>query len=142
MNVCSHSFSFREFRFTSEVPIWLDYQGKHVVIEQVGYHLSPDHLWFFVHVVIKPVICVVWVLNLKTTTLAAPVFLNNISGLFSLTAVISDLWFHREHLQAFLLVWPSWTALNWSWRDCAVDMGKCFHSQTHLRLYFLPALLF
>ncbi|CAB1325069.1 unnamed protein product [Coregonus sp. 'balchen'] len=25
---------FREFRFTSEVPIWLDYQGKHVVIEQ------------------------------------------------------------------------------------------------------------
>uniref|UniRef100_A0A8C1JQM0 Autophagy related 2A n=1 Tax=Cyprinus carpio TaxID=7962 RepID=A0A8C1JQM0_CYPCA len=23
-----------EFRFTSEVPIWLDYQGKHVVIEQ------------------------------------------------------------------------------------------------------------
>lgn len=25
----------REFRFTSEVPIWLDYQGKHVVIEQV-----------------------------------------------------------------------------------------------------------
>ena len=26
----------REFRFTSEVPIWLDYQGKHVVIEQVS----------------------------------------------------------------------------------------------------------
>uniref|UniRef100_A0A7N8XDZ1 Autophagy related 2A n=1 Tax=Mastacembelus armatus TaxID=205130 RepID=A0A7N8XDZ1_9TELE len=26
---------FREFRFTSEVPIWLDYHGKHVVIEQV-----------------------------------------------------------------------------------------------------------
>lgn len=26
---------FREFRFTSEVPIWLDYQGKHVAIEQV-----------------------------------------------------------------------------------------------------------
>ncbi|XP_034739320.1 autophagy-related protein 2 homolog A isoform X2 [Etheostoma cragini] len=25
---------FREFRFTSEVPIWLDYQGKHVAIEQ------------------------------------------------------------------------------------------------------------
>uniref|UniRef100_A0A673KXI4 Autophagy-related protein 2 homolog A-like n=1 Tax=Sinocyclocheilus rhinocerous TaxID=307959 RepID=A0A673KXI4_9TELE len=25
---------FREFRFTSEVPIWLDYHGKHVVIEQ------------------------------------------------------------------------------------------------------------
>ncbi|KAM6953685.1 autophagy-related protein 2 homolog A [Aplochiton taeniatus] len=25
---------FREFRFTSEVPIWLDYQGKHMVIEQ------------------------------------------------------------------------------------------------------------
>ncbi|MBN3300118.1 ATG2A protein, partial [Amia calva] len=25
---------FREFRFTSEVPIWLDYQGKHVNIEQ------------------------------------------------------------------------------------------------------------
>ncbi|XP_061756190.1 autophagy-related protein 2 homolog A [Nerophis ophidion] len=25
---------FREFRFTSEVPIWLDYQGKHVVIDQ------------------------------------------------------------------------------------------------------------
>uniref|UniRef100_A0A8C9WNT2 Autophagy related 2A n=1 Tax=Scleropages formosus TaxID=113540 RepID=A0A8C9WNT2_SCLFO len=24
----------REFRFTSEVPIWLDYHGKHVVIEQ------------------------------------------------------------------------------------------------------------
>lgn len=29
---------FREFRFTSEVPIWLDYHGKHVVIEQVGGH--------------------------------------------------------------------------------------------------------
>uniref|UniRef100_A0A8C6L4B2 Autophagy related 2A n=1 Tax=Nothobranchius furzeri TaxID=105023 RepID=A0A8C6L4B2_NOTFU len=27
-------FDFREFRFTSEVPIWLDYHGKHVVIEQ------------------------------------------------------------------------------------------------------------
>ncbi|KAM8940476.1 autophagy-related protein 2 homolog A isoform 2-T2 [Pelodytes ibericus] len=27
---------FREFRFTSEVPIWLDYQGKHVTTEQVG----------------------------------------------------------------------------------------------------------
>ncbi|XP_072277479.1 autophagy-related protein 2 homolog A isoform X2 [Pyxicephalus adspersus] len=27
---------FREFRFTSEVPIWLDYQGKHVATEQVG----------------------------------------------------------------------------------------------------------
>ncbi|XP_039616656.1 autophagy-related protein 2 homolog A isoform X1 [Polypterus senegalus] len=27
---------FREFRFTSEVPIWLDYQGKHVSIDQVG----------------------------------------------------------------------------------------------------------
>lgn len=25
---------FREFRFTSEVPIWLDYHGKHVAIEQ------------------------------------------------------------------------------------------------------------
>ncbi|XP_069036336.1 autophagy-related protein 2 homolog A isoform X2 [Lepisosteus oculatus] len=25
---------FREFRFTSEVPIWLDYHGKHVSIEQ------------------------------------------------------------------------------------------------------------
>uniref|UniRef100_A0A8C5WLY3 Autophagy related 2A n=1 Tax=Leptobrachium leishanense TaxID=445787 RepID=A0A8C5WLY3_9ANUR len=25
----------REFRFTSEVPIWLDYQGKHVTTEQV-----------------------------------------------------------------------------------------------------------
>uniref|UniRef100_A0A8C5EBN1 Autophagy related 2A n=1 Tax=Gouania willdenowi TaxID=441366 RepID=A0A8C5EBN1_GOUWI len=25
---------FSEFRFTSEVPIWLDYHGKHVVIEQ------------------------------------------------------------------------------------------------------------
>lgn len=29
---------FREFRFTSEVPIWLDYHGKHVVIEQVSGH--------------------------------------------------------------------------------------------------------
>uniref|UniRef100_A0A8D3C911 Autophagy related 2A n=1 Tax=Scophthalmus maximus TaxID=52904 RepID=A0A8D3C911_SCOMX len=31
-----YSFSLfsREFRFTSEVPIWLDYHGKHVVIEQ------------------------------------------------------------------------------------------------------------
>lgn len=27
---------FREFRFTSEVPIWLDYQGKHVTMDQVG----------------------------------------------------------------------------------------------------------
>ncbi|XP_028566922.2 autophagy-related protein 2 homolog A isoform X1 [Podarcis muralis] len=27
---------FREFRFTSEVPIWLDYQGKHVTVDQVG----------------------------------------------------------------------------------------------------------
>lgn len=29
--------SISEFRFTSEVPIWLDYHGKHVVIEQVFY---------------------------------------------------------------------------------------------------------
>uniref|UniRef100_A0A8C1SX87 Autophagy related 2A n=1 Tax=Cyprinus carpio TaxID=7962 RepID=A0A8C1SX87_CYPCA len=28
------SLSLREFRFTSEVPIWLDYHGKHVVIDQ------------------------------------------------------------------------------------------------------------
>ncbi|XP_061461555.1 autophagy-related protein 2 homolog A isoform X2 [Rhineura floridana] len=27
---------FREFRFTSEVPIWLDYHGKHVAVDQVG----------------------------------------------------------------------------------------------------------
>ncbi|KAJ6656924.1 hypothetical protein lerEdw1_002925 [Lerista edwardsae] len=27
---------FREFRFTSEVPIWLDYHGKHVTVDQVG----------------------------------------------------------------------------------------------------------
>ncbi|XP_053224319.1 autophagy-related protein 2 homolog A isoform X2 [Podarcis raffonei] len=27
---------FREFRFTSEVPIWLDYQGKHVTVDQVA----------------------------------------------------------------------------------------------------------
>ncbi|XP_008578194.1 PREDICTED: autophagy-related protein 2 homolog A isoform X1 [Galeopterus variegatus] len=27
---------FREFRFTSEVPIWLDYHGKHVTMHQVG----------------------------------------------------------------------------------------------------------
>lgn len=27
---------FREFRFTSEVPIWLDYHGKHVSMDQVG----------------------------------------------------------------------------------------------------------
>uniref|UniRef100_A0A670ZLI9 Autophagy related 2A n=1 Tax=Pseudonaja textilis TaxID=8673 RepID=A0A670ZLI9_PSETE len=27
---------FREFRFTSEVPIWLDYHGKHVSVDQVG----------------------------------------------------------------------------------------------------------
>uniref|UniRef100_A0A8D2KQI4 Autophagy related 2A n=1 Tax=Varanus komodoensis TaxID=61221 RepID=A0A8D2KQI4_VARKO len=26
----------REFRFTSEVPIWLDYHGKHVTVDQVG----------------------------------------------------------------------------------------------------------
>lgn len=30
-----HLSMCREFRFTSEVPIWLDYHGKHVVIEQV-----------------------------------------------------------------------------------------------------------
>ncbi|RXM90775.1 Autophagy-related protein 2-like A [Acipenser ruthenus] len=29
------TFHLREFRFTSEVPIWLDYQGKHVAIDQV-----------------------------------------------------------------------------------------------------------
>uniref|UniRef100_H0VCN2 Autophagy related 2A n=1 Tax=Cavia porcellus TaxID=10141 RepID=H0VCN2_CAVPO len=27
---------FREFRFTTEVPIWLDYHGKHVSVDQVG----------------------------------------------------------------------------------------------------------
>ncbi|XP_059566161.1 autophagy-related protein 2 homolog A isoform X1 [Myotis daubentonii] len=27
---------FREFRFTSEVPIWLDYHGKHMSMDQVG----------------------------------------------------------------------------------------------------------
>lgn len=32
-NLCSDPL--REFRFTSEVPIWLDYHGKHVIIEQV-----------------------------------------------------------------------------------------------------------
>lgn len=25
----------REFRFTSEVPIWLDYHGKHITMDQV-----------------------------------------------------------------------------------------------------------
>ncbi|XP_006861146.1 PREDICTED: autophagy-related protein 2 homolog A [Chrysochloris asiatica] len=30
------SIYFREFRFTSEVPIWLDYHGKHVTMDQVG----------------------------------------------------------------------------------------------------------
>ena len=40
-----HCLSFlREFRFTSEVPIWLDYQGKHVVIEQVKGHFNCDAL--------------------------------------------------------------------------------------------------
>ena len=29
------SLCFREFRFTSEVPIRLDYHGKHVAMEQV-----------------------------------------------------------------------------------------------------------
>uniref|UniRef100_A0A8C9ZHY2 Autophagy related 2A n=1 Tax=Sander lucioperca TaxID=283035 RepID=A0A8C9ZHY2_SANLU len=33
-NVFGLSVPFLEFRFTSEVPIWLDYQGKHVAIEQ------------------------------------------------------------------------------------------------------------
>ncbi|KAM4720661.1 autophagy-related protein 2 homolog A [Rhinophrynus dorsalis] len=33
---CDQPIYFREFRFTSEVPIWLDYQGKHVSTEQVG----------------------------------------------------------------------------------------------------------
>lgn len=28
-------FTLREFRFTSEVPIWLDYHGKHVTMDQV-----------------------------------------------------------------------------------------------------------
>ncbi|XP_036286351.1 autophagy-related protein 2 homolog A isoform X2 [Pipistrellus kuhlii] len=27
---------FREFRFTAEVPIWLDYHGKHISMDQVG----------------------------------------------------------------------------------------------------------
>ncbi|XP_078238343.1 LOW QUALITY PROTEIN: autophagy-related protein 2 homolog A-like [Pogona vitticeps] len=27
---------FREFQFTSEVPIWLDYHGKHVTVDQMG----------------------------------------------------------------------------------------------------------
>uniref|UniRef100_A0A4X2K3P0 Autophagy related 2A n=1 Tax=Vombatus ursinus TaxID=29139 RepID=A0A4X2K3P0_VOMUR len=31
-----HVCPFREFRFTSEVPIWLDYHGKHVTMDQVG----------------------------------------------------------------------------------------------------------
>uniref|UniRef100_A0AAQ5X0H3 Autophagy related 2A n=1 Tax=Amphiprion ocellaris TaxID=80972 RepID=A0AAQ5X0H3_AMPOC len=34
IDVFLSSVLFREFRFTSEVPIWLDYHGKHVVIEQ------------------------------------------------------------------------------------------------------------
>uniref|UniRef100_A0A8D2IVI6 Autophagy related 2A n=1 Tax=Varanus komodoensis TaxID=61221 RepID=A0A8D2IVI6_VARKO len=29
-------FRYEEFRFTSEVPIWLDYHGKHVTVDQVG----------------------------------------------------------------------------------------------------------
>lgn len=32
----------REFRFTSEVPIWLDYHGKHVAIEQVRVQALDD----------------------------------------------------------------------------------------------------
>lgn len=37
---------FREFRFTSEVPIWLDYHGKHVVIEQVSQPvIGPEAAW-------------------------------------------------------------------------------------------------
>uniref|UniRef100_A0AAX7UT46 Autophagy related 2A n=1 Tax=Astatotilapia calliptera TaxID=8154 RepID=A0AAX7UT46_ASTCA len=35
---------FREFRFTSEVPIWLDYHGKHVVIEQQTFQLFFSNL--------------------------------------------------------------------------------------------------
>jgi len=35
------SFS-REFRFTSEVPIRLDYHGKHMAMEQVSYLLNPN----------------------------------------------------------------------------------------------------
>lgn len=33
----------REFRFTSEVPIWLDYHGKHVTMDQVVSGLSGPH---------------------------------------------------------------------------------------------------
>lgn len=44
------SVIFREFRFTSEVPIWLDYHGKHVVIEQVrGHENSSETETQFVH---------------------------------------------------------------------------------------------
>ncbi|KAG8438091.1 hypothetical protein GDO86_008686 [Hymenochirus boettgeri] len=35
-SACDQPIYFREFRFTSEVPIWLDYQGKHVSTEQMG----------------------------------------------------------------------------------------------------------
>lgn len=41
--LCSYPAIFREFRFTSEVPIWLDYHGKHVVIEQVRRHSNSCH---------------------------------------------------------------------------------------------------
>uniref|UniRef100_A0A8C1CSU8 Autophagy related 2A n=1 Tax=Cyprinus carpio carpio TaxID=630221 RepID=A0A8C1CSU8_CYPCA len=34
MNELTYLLIFFEFRFTSEVPIWLDYHGKHVVIDQ------------------------------------------------------------------------------------------------------------
>lgn len=39
----------REFRFTSEVPIWLDYHGKHVTMDQVvsgatGWPREPEPL--------------------------------------------------------------------------------------------------
>ncbi|XP_055521764.1 autophagy-related protein 2 homolog A-like [Leucoraja erinacea] len=33
---------FREFRFTSEVPIWLDYHGKHMIMDQVSIALVEE----------------------------------------------------------------------------------------------------
>lgn len=35
-------FPNREFRFTSEVPIRLDYHGKHVAMEQVHDHTAAN----------------------------------------------------------------------------------------------------
>lgn len=113
--LCLVTFSFpnREFRFTSEVPIRLDYHGKHVSMEQVHDLIGLYDLlmYTYIHVWMYYFIFVLW--------------------------VILCLLCFREHLQGSLLGWHSWIVQSWNWGACAIDKGMYFSVIYHMGLWFL-----